>query len=117
EASSAMGRRLRRLAADPPSLSWPHDVARGASGDQTRTRHAGDRTVQAEAADLLVQAYSLVGQLAGGGGGLFGHGGVLLGDVVHLAHGAADAGQAFRLFLSRAGDAARQPVDGCDLGA
>ena len=68
--------------------------------------------VQTEAADLLVQADGFIGQLAGGGGGFLGHGRVLLGDVVHLAHGAADAGQTLGLVLGRAGDAAGQAVDG-----
>ncbi|MNO07599.1 hypothetical protein D3C81_2298720 [compost metagenome] len=60
---------------------------------------AGCAAIQMEAADLLVQTDGLGGQLAGGGGGFLGHGRVLLGDVVHLAHGAADAGQTLGLVL------------------
>src|SRR5690606_14206055 len=41
--------------------------------------------VEAEAAVLGVQSQRFVRQLARRGGGLFGHGGVLLGDLVHLA--------------------------------
>jgi hypothetical protein len=68
-----------------------------------------------EARDQLGQVAGLRAQVGGGGGGFLDHGGVALGDLVHLVDGGVDLVEAGGLFLRGLGDLGDQAVDLGDL--
>lgn len=77
------------------------------------------RQSRADPADIELryrglQVLRLLGQGVAGGGGLFDHRRVLLGDLVHLVHGGVALGQTDGLFLGQGCDFGHQTVDLCD---